>query len=117
MSTSTNATKETAATSVTALGTFISLHTANPGTTGASEATGGSPAYARKATSWTAGSSDGIVNGSQVTIDAAAGTYTHFGVWSLVTGGTFITGGTLSSSVTLGAQGQVLVTPTVTVTD
>jgi hypothetical protein len=117
MSTSTNATKETAATAVTALGTFISLHTANPGTTGASEATGGSPAYARKATTWTAGASDGVVNGSQVTIDAAAGTYTHFGLWTAATAGTFISGGALSASVTLSAQGQVLVTPTTTVTD
>ena len=111
-----NATLETAALSATGLGTYISLHTASPGTTGASETTGGSPAYARMATTWTGGSSDGIVTGSQVTIDAAAGTYTHFGVWSAASGGTFICGGALSSSAVLGAQGQVLVTPSVTVT-
>lgn len=111
-----NATLETAATSVSGLGAYISLHTASPGTTGANETSGGSPAYARKQTTWTAGSSDGVVNGSQVTIDAAAGTFTHFGVWSAATGGTFICGGALSSSAVLGAQGQVLVTPSVTVT-
>lgn len=44
----TAATKETAALAVTALGAYVSLHTADPGTTGTSEATGGSPAYARK---------------------------------------------------------------------
>jgi hypothetical protein len=107
----TNATKETAATAVTALGDWISLHTADPGTTGASEASGGSPAYARKQTTWTAGSSDGVVAGSQVTIDLAAGTYTHFGVWSASTAGTFIGGGSITST-TLGAQGQIKVTPT-----
>lgn len=111
----TNATKESAALNITGLGTWISLHTADPGTTGASEATGGSPAYARKATTWTGGASDGSVPGSEVTIDAAAGTYTHFGVWTASTSGTFVGGGALASSVTLGAQGQVKVTPTATV--
>ena len=111
----TNATKETAALAITALGNYISLHTGDPSTTGANEATGGSPAYARKTTTWTGGSSDGSVPGSQVTFDAAAGTYTHMGIWTASTSGTFIAGFALSSSVTLGAQGQVLVTPTITV--
>lgn len=109
----TNASKETAATAVTALGSWVSLHTADPGTTGASEATGGSPAYARKQTTWTAGSSDGVVAGSEVTIDLAANTYTHFGIWSAATGGTFVGGGSITST-TLSAQGQIKVTPTYT---
>lgn len=108
----TNAAKEAAALAVTALGAYVSLHTADPGTTGASEATGGSPAYARKLTTWTGGSSDGSVPGSQVTLDAAAGAYTHYGIWSASTAGAFVQGAALSSSVTLGAQGQILVTPT-----
>src|SRR5688572_11998217 len=115
MGTLTNASRETAALAVTATGAYISLHTADPSTTGASEATGGSPAYARKLTTWTGGSSDGAVPGSEVTFDAAAGTYTHFGIWSTVTTGTFIGGGSLNASATLGAQGQVKVTPTLTI--
>lgn len=111
----TNATKETAALAVTALGGYISLHTADPGTTGASEATGGSPAYARKLTTWTGGASDGSVPGSQVTFDAGAGTYSYMGIWTASTAGTFVAGFSLSTPVTLGAQGQVLVTPTVNV--
>lgn len=107
----TGATKETAALAVTGLGGWISLHTADPGTTGANEATGGSPAYARKQTTWTGGSSDGVVTGSQVTIDVPAGTYTHVGQWTASTGGTFIQGAAITST-TLGAQGQILVTPT-----
>lgn len=110
----TNASKEAAADAVTDLGTWISLHTADPSTTGANETSGGSPAYARKQTTWSAGASDGSITGSQVTIDVAAGTYTHMGVWSASTAGTFVTGFALSSSATLGAQGQVLVTPTIT---
>lgn len=107
-----NATKEAASVEITGLGDWISFHTASPGTTGANEAAGGSPAYARKQTTWTAGASDGVVAGSQVTLDLAAGTYTHFGVWSASSGGTYTDGGALSENVVLGAQGQAKFTPT-----
>ena len=40
----------------------ISVHTGSPGTTGASEATGGAPAYARKATTW------GAASGGTITV-------------------------------------------------
>lgn len=108
----TTATKESAALAIAALGDRISLHTADPGTTGASEVTGGSPAYARKTTTWSGGASDGSVVGSQVTFDVPAGTYTHIGIWSA--GGTFIGGQPLNSSAVAGQQGTVLVTPTIT---
>lgn len=110
----TNATKEAAAAAVTGLGSWISLHTGNPGTTGASEATGGSPAYARKQTTWTAGASDGVYSGSEVTFDVPAGSFTHFGVWTASTGGTFVGGDALSASASPSAQAQVKVTPTYT---
>jgi hypothetical protein len=106
------ATREALAVYLGTLGTYISLHSASPGSTGANEATGGSPAYGRKQTTWAAGSSDGSITGSQVTFDAAAGTYSHYGIWSAATGGTFVDGGALSTSVTLSGQGQILVTPT-----
>lgn len=110
----TNASKEAAADTVIGLGSWISLHTADPGTTGASEATGGSPAYAREQTTWSADATDdGVRAGTEVTIDLPAGTYTHFGVWTAETGGTFIGGGSIAST-TLGAQGQIKVTPTYT---
>lgn len=110
----TNLTKETAADAVIGLGSYVSLHTADPGTTGASEATGGSPAYARKQTTWSADTTDdGVRAGTQVTIDLPAGTYTHFGIWSAASGGTFVGGGTITST-TLSAQGQIKVTPTYT---
>lgn len=112
----TNATKEAAALAVTGLGAYISLHTADPGTTGASEVTGGSPAYARKLTTWTGGSSDGSVSGSAVVFDVPAGTYTHIGVWTASTSGTFVGGFALASSTgALPGQATVTITPTVTV--
>lgn len=109
----TPAAREAAALAVTGLGASISLHTADPGTSGANEATGGSPAYARKTTTWTGGAVDGSVAGSQVTFDVAAGTYSWIGIWN---GTTFIGGLPLNSPVVLGSQGQVLVTPTLSAT-
>lgn len=112
----TSATKEAGATAVTGLGSWISLHTADPGTTGTGEVTGGSPAYARKQTTWTAGAADGVVNGSAVTFDVPAGTYTHVGVWSAASSGTFVGGFALSASTgALPGQQTVTVTPVITV--
>lgn len=96
----------------TATNSWISLHTADPGSTGTSEASGGSPAYARKQTTWTA-ATGGVVNGSQVTIDVPAGTYTFAGLWTAATAGTFIDKVAITTT-TLGGQGQVLVTPSFT---
>lgn len=108
------ATRETLAAAYAGAGTWISLHTGNPSTTGANEATGGSPAYARKQTTWTAGASDGATGGSQVTFDVPAGTYTHVGIWSAATSGTFIDSYDIPTDVVMGAQGQIQVTPTYT---
>lgn len=54
-----------------------SLHTADPGTTGASEVTGGSPAYARKALAWTAGTTGTAT--ATATYDVPASTTVAFG--------------------------------------
>lgn len=110
-----NTTKEALATAYTVQGAYISLHTGDPGSTGASEAAGGTPAYARKATAWTGGGADGIATGSQVTIDVAPGTYSWAGIWTAATGGTFVDKVAITST-TLGAQGQILLTPTITIT-
>ena len=92
------------------LGAWIGVYTSG----GTSEASGGSPAYARKQTVWTAGAVDGTVTGSQVEIDLPGGTYTHFGVFTAATGGTLVHKGTITSK-TLDDQGKLLVTPSVTV--
>ncbi|GAA1147826.1 hypothetical protein GCM10009651_35690 [Microbacterium natoriense] len=108
----TTATKETAALAVTGIGNTISLHTGDPGTTGTAETTGGSPAYARKTTTWTGGTVDGTVTGSAVAFDVPAGTYTHIGVWN---GATFVGGFALASSTgALPGQTVVTVTPSIT---
>lgn len=99
----------------TAAGSYIGLASGDPGTTStpASEATGGSPGYARKATTWGAGSASSSV-GSAVTLDSAAATYTYILVATASTGNNMTDKASISS-VTLSGQGTVVVTPTFTV--
>ena len=96
-------------------GAYISLHTADPSTTGTSEATGGAPAYARKAASWSP-SSGGSKASATVTFDVPAGTYTHFGLWSAISGGTFAGGAALPAPEVYGSQGTANVTVIATAT-
>lgn len=78
---------------------FTSLHTADPGTTGASESTGGG--YARQATTWNAAASRAKTNSSALTFSTTGATpQTHFGTSSASTAGTFGISGALASSVT-----------------
>jgi hypothetical protein len=103
-----SATAENAATNaITALCAYLSLHTADPGTTGASEVTGGP--YARQALTWGASSAGtaATTNAPAVPIPAST-TVTHFGTQSASTAGTYEVGGALSSSVaTAGTAGTV----------
>lgn len=98
------------------LGTWIGVCTGDPGTTStpANEATGGSPAYARKATTWSS-STGGVVNGTAVTIDVAAATYTYVLLASGSSGNNMIDKAAVTS-VVMSAQGQIVVTPTYTQT-
>lgn len=91
--------------------TWISVHTADPGTTGANEVVGAP--YARKQTVWgTASGGDRI--GSQVLVDVpTGGPYTHLGAWSAVSGGTFWSGNTLTPAETFAGAGILRITPTI----
>lgn len=97
-------------------GSWVGLATGAPGTTStpANEASGGSPAYARKNTTWSAGST-GVQNGTAVTIDVAAATYTYVLLASNSSGNNMTDNATITS-VVMGAQGQIVVTPTYTQT-
>lgn len=84
MAIATDGMKQILANAYTAEAASGSLHTADPGTTGASEVTGGSPAYARKALAWTAGTTG--TGTSSATFDVPAGvTVTHTGIWNAAT--------------------------------
>jgi hypothetical protein len=90
---------------------YISLHSADPGLTGASELSGNG--YARVAVSaatgsWSAPATNGSVreisNSSAITYPTATGAWTaatHFGIWSASTAGNFIRGSALTASKTV----------------
>lgn len=108
------ATAESLAGSYAALATHASLHTADPGTTGTSEVTGGSPAYARIPLTWTAGGSDGIYTSSATFNLPATTAVTHVGLWSALTGGSFRD--KTVCAISSGSQRTVTVNITATVT-
>lgn len=86
---------------------YVSLHTADPGKTGASESTGLSRVLIATATDWSAFVDDATTGGrltdNAVLIDFGATsveeTYTHFGFWDASSGGTFLGGAQLTASV------------------
>lgn len=99
------------------LATHASLHTADPGTTGASEVSGGSPAYSRKAITWAASSGGSKTLSATVAFDVPGGvTVTHAGTWSALSGGTFRGGGALAAAESFGAQGSYTLTLVATLT-
>lgn len=107
----TDAGKNTMLDAFPAVATFASLHTADPGLTGANEVAGGSPAYARQSITWNAASAGNLDSSNQPVFDVPAGTtVTHVGLWDAVSAGTFEGGGALSSSETFTGQGTFSLT-------
>ena len=82
---------------------YASLHTADPGTTGANEVAGGS--YARQlCNSWNASSGGNKTNSADILFSGMpAATVTHVGLWDASSGVNFLDGGALGSSRTLQA--------------
>lgn len=86
------------------LGAWISLHSGDPGTTGANAIS----SVARVQCSSPA--SNNNTDWAAVTFSVPAGvTATHFGVWSASTGGTFRWGDSLGGSATFTFAGQLIV--------
>lgn len=70
--------------------THLSLHSGDPGTTGANEVTGGTPAYARKAVTWAAAAAGERASSDAQLFDVPSGVEVLFvGLWSALTAGTF----------------------------
>lgn len=91
--------------------TYISAHTADPGSTGTDEVAGGS--YVRQQTTWGSASAGARV-GSEVTIPIPASTtVTHWGLWSASTSGTFYGGFELVDPEVFGSAGNLKHTPTI----
>lgn len=115
MAIATNAEKESLAIKYGTDAAYGALFTADPGTSGSvtGEVTGGSPAYARKALSWTAGSSDGVVTVSAVFDVPTGTTVTHIGVCSSSTGANLLDRISITSQ-NFSAQGTLTVNFTFT---
>ena len=78
---------------------YISLHSADVGTTGANEFSGGG--YARQAIVFSTASGGVISNTGAISVPNAGSTAaTHFGIWNSASAGTYLGGGTLGSNVT-----------------
>jgi hypothetical protein len=80
---------------------FISLHTGDPGTTGANELLVGTDAdYVRKAVAFATSTAGQSPNSDAQSFTAAAGAtthnITHIGIWDAATAGNFILGGALT---------------------
>ena len=85
----------------------VSLHSADPGSTGASEVSGGSPAYARKTPTFSAASGGATNLSASLVFDVPSGaTVAYYGLWK---GATFFSGGAVTSA-TLSGQGTYTLT-------
>lgn len=90
---------------------YASLHSADPGSNGANELSGGSPAYARKACVFNAASAGSRALNANVTFDVPAGsTVAYVGYWDALAG-SFV-GSDAVTSENYAGQGQYTVTTT-----
>lgn len=101
-----------------AVAVWSSLHTSDTPTTGGSEVSGGSPAYARKAIAWNAAASGQATASSLPTFDVPASTTVRaVGLFSASTAGTFYGYADVTDEV-FGSQGTYEVTAaTMSITD
>lgn len=78
---------------------WISLHTGDPGATGASEVAGGAGPYARQSAAGKFAAAAGGSKASNAVLDfpgMPAVTVTHVGIWDAAAAGNFLEGGALA---------------------
>lgn len=93
---------------------YLSLHSATPGTTGASEFSGGG--YARQAIVFGSASGGVIASNAQITVPNAGTTAAlYVGIWTAVTAGTYV-GGLLIGAGGVTAASIVFASGAVTIT-
>lgn len=111
----TTAYKNTIVTAAGAAATHAALYTTAPtSTTAGTEPSGGSPAYARKAITWS--SASGGVISATVTFDVPSGaTIVGAGTHTAITAGNYLDGGAVTSQA-FASQGQYVLTLTFTQT-
>lgn len=89
---------------------YASLHSANPGDSGTSELSGGSPSYARKSVTLGAASGGVKAASTQPVFDVPSGaTVAWVGWWDALSGGNFLASYDVADEV-YGAQGTYTLT-------
>lgn len=95
--------------SLTALGNaakYIGLHSGDPGTTGANELTGGTPAYARQQATWNTVTDDTLTLANQPLFNVPAGkTASYIGYFTAATGGDCLVSRALPNAEVYAGQG------------
>jgi hypothetical protein len=86
--------------------THLSIHTTTPNSSGSNEATGGSPAYARKVPAFGTPTGGTLPLSGGVTFDLAAGVYGYVGMWASTNWCGY---GLLSTARTLTGQDVIIV--------
>jgi hypothetical protein len=82
---------------------YLSGHTASPGTTGANEISGGT--YARQAVVFSAPAAGSTGNTAAISLPIPASTTcAYVGVWTAVSGGTYLIGAQLGTAVVTGGS-------------
>jgi hypothetical protein len=113
MALQTSTIKNTLASAYATACAFIGLATTAPGASRGTEVTGGSPAYARKASNWGAPSA-GVVTATPAAFDVPSGTtVVGINMESAVTAGTYQDGAGVTSQA-FSSQGTYTVTATYT---
>lgn len=87
---------------------FISVHTGDPGETGANEHTGGT--YIRQQAAFGAAASGAVTNSADIEfLGIPAATITHIGVWEDETVGNFLWGGPLTGAQIINEGGDFII--------
>lgn len=79
---------------------YVSLHTASPGDTGANEVAGGAPAYARVAVTWNPAGLGTMDSSNAPIFNVPAGTtVTDVGLWDALAAGNFLASADVTDQV------------------
>lgn len=111
------ATKNALAADYVGLGKWIGVASASPGTTtmASNEISGGTPAYARAATTWSAAGT-GVQQGSTVTVNIPTSTTITYGILASAVDGDNMYDNCPVTTLVFGVQSQMVITPTFSMT-
>ena len=114
MAIQTSTQRNTLASAYGSAATYAAVYTTVPGSAAGTEPSGGSPAYARKSTSWSA-ASNGVITTTPVFDIPSGTTIVGCGLHTAATSGTYLDGASVTSQA-FSSQGTYTLTLTYTQT-